>query len=133
MPLPHFILLVWCLGLSLASSPLTLSDNGDEAGEGTSKSLGPSLSEDLRRNLSPRPIFEELPTHKRAPSDDIKPASAWRQHLDHTGLDKHVVTASKLAKRTAGGSQDRIMRGKARTPYFYSPQFIDFFVRCDIT
>lgn len=97
----------------MGSSPLTLLDyDSKELGKSTSKSENLRLSEGLT------PVAEEHATHKRVPSDDIKPMSAWRQHLEHTGLDKHVITARKVPKFSGDGSHDKIVRGKTSTQNF---------------
>ena len=105
------VLLVCFRGLSLGS-PLSSSEESDETSLRAPNPEAVRFAEALRGNFSPMP---EHPTRGRSASPDIKPISAWNQHLDYIDTDQQVVAANKFSKLLGGGeSKEKLFRDKTR-------------------
>lgn len=111
MSLRLLVLLIWIRGFSWGSQKLSLSEGSEELRDSAGNQETLSIAEILRDgNLPPVPAPKEPQRARKTVSLEVRPISAWNQHLDY---HQNVVAASKLTK--GGGSQEKVTRDKTRT------------------
>ena len=103
------VCLIWAGGFSLGS-PNSSSEESDEV------RVRAPIWEALRFAESYNGSFSPMPTRCRTTSADIRPISAWKQHLEYTSLDQDVVAANKISRLLGGvESKEKLLRDKTRT------------------